>query len=113
MAVIPYAIGTIALHYTPNSGQLSAFDGHGLCLQVHSPIDRSWRLRYERNRRGERWMGLGPLHAIDPKTKRQPAAAAVDVRNNARQKNKISFPLRSEWRVLMDDVHPKETGELC
>jgi integrase len=40
-------------------------DGHGLYLQVLSPTNRSWLFRYERNGRGERWLGLGPLHTID------------------------------------------------
>jgi integrase len=39
-------------------------DGHGLYLQVMSPTNRSWLLRYERDGRGERWMGLGPVHTI-------------------------------------------------
>jgi integrase len=39
-------------------------DGHGLYLQVLSPTNRSWLLRYERDGR-ERWMGLGPLHTIN------------------------------------------------
>lgn len=39
-------------------------DGHGLYLQVQSPSNRSWLLRYERGGR-ERWMGLGPLHTIN------------------------------------------------
>lgn len=38
-------------------------DGHGLYLQVISPTNRSWLLRYERGGR-ERWMGLGPLHTF-------------------------------------------------
>lgn len=39
------------------------FDQHGLYLQVLSPTNRSWLLRYERHGR-ERWMGLGPLHTF-------------------------------------------------
>lgn len=38
-------------------------DQHGLYLQVLSPSNRSWLLRYERQGR-ERWMGLGPLHTV-------------------------------------------------
>jgi integrase len=37
----------------------------GLYLQVLSEKNRSWLFRYDRNGRGERWMGLGPLHTID------------------------------------------------
>lgn len=44
-------------------------DGHGLYLQVISPTNRSWLLRYERGGR-ERWMGLGPLHTVPLTTKR-------------------------------------------
>jgi integrase len=33
-------------------------DEHGLYLQVHSPTNRSWLLRYELNGK-KRWMGLG------------------------------------------------------
>lgn len=32
-------------------------DGHGLYLQVVSPTNASWQLRYERSGR-ERWMGF-------------------------------------------------------
>lgn len=39
-------------------------DGHGLYLQVMSPTNRSWLLRYQRNGR-ERWLGLGPIHTFD------------------------------------------------
>ena len=92
MAVIPHAVCTIAAHYTPNSGQLSSFDGRGLYLQVQSPTDRSWLLWHEPNRRGERWMSPGPLHTIDHKTESQQAAAAVDVLNNARQKKEDIIP---------------------
>jgi integrase len=38
-------------------------DGHGLILQVKSPDNASWILRYERGGR-ERWHGLGPLHTV-------------------------------------------------
>jgi integrase len=51
-------------------------DGHGLYLQVASPTNRSWLLRYDRNGRGERWMGLGPLHTIDLKEARERARRA-------------------------------------
>jgi integrase len=51
-------------------------DGHGLYLQVMSPTNRSWLLRYDRNGRGERWMGLGPLHTIDLKEARERARKA-------------------------------------
>jgi hypothetical protein len=56
------------------SGRYS--DGHGLYLQVISPTNRSWLLRYERNGRGERWMGLGPLHTIDLNQARERARKA-------------------------------------
>lgn len=36
-------------------------DEHGLYVQVISPTNRSWLLRYERGGK-KRWMGLGPLH---------------------------------------------------
>jgi integrase len=51
-------------------------DGHGLYLQVQSRSNRSWLLRYERNGRGERWMGLGPLHTIDLREARERARKA-------------------------------------
>jgi integrase len=51
-------------------------DGHGLYLQVLSPANRSWLFRYERNGRGERWMGLGPLHTIDLTEARERARKA-------------------------------------
>jgi hypothetical protein len=39
------------------------YDAHGLSLQVFSATNRSWLFRYQRDGR-ERWMGLGPLHAV-------------------------------------------------
>ena len=51
-------------------------DGHGLYLQVMSPTNRSWLLRYERNGRGERWMGLGPLHTVSLQEARERARKA-------------------------------------
>jgi integrase len=51
-------------------------DGHGLYLQVMSRTNRSWLLRYDRNGRGERWMGLGPLHTIDLAEARERARKA-------------------------------------
>jgi integrase len=50
-------------------------DGHGLYLQVMSPTNRSWLLRYERSGR-ERWMGLGPLHTFDLQQARERARRA-------------------------------------
>jgi integrase len=50
-------------------------DGHGLYLQVQSPTNRSWLLRFERQGR-ERWMGLGPLHTYDLNEARERARKA-------------------------------------
>jgi integrase len=50
-------------------------DGHGLYLQVMSPTNRSWLLRFERGGR-ERWMGLGPLHTVNLELARQKAQLA-------------------------------------
>jgi integrase len=50
-------------------------DGHGLYLQVISPSNRSWLLRYQRDGR-ERWMGLGPLHTFALKEARERARTA-------------------------------------
>jgi integrase len=47
----------------------------GLILQVISPTNASWILRYERNGR-ERWMGLGPLWALQLSEARKKARAA-------------------------------------
>jgi integrase len=46
-----------------------------LYLQVISPSNRSWLLRYERHGR-ERWMGLGPLHTFTLKEARARARKA-------------------------------------
>jgi integrase len=51
-------------------------DGHGLYLEVASATNKSWLFRYERNGRGERWMGLGPLHTISLKEARERARQA-------------------------------------
>ena len=50
-------------------------DGHGLYLQVISPSNRSWLLRYERAGR-ERWMGLGALHTFSLTEARERARKA-------------------------------------
>jgi hypothetical protein len=50
-------------------------DGHGLYLQVESPTNRSWLLRYQKNGR-KRWMGLGPLHTFTLKQARERARQA-------------------------------------
>jgi hypothetical protein len=50
-------------------------DGHGLYLQVLSPTNRSWLLRYQRNSR-ERWLGLGPLHTVGLSQARERARQA-------------------------------------
>src|SRR5882724_10758928 len=50
------------------------FDEHGLYLQVHSPTNASWVLRYERDKRA-RMMGLGPVHTISLKQARERARA--------------------------------------
>jgi integrase len=50
-------------------------DEHGLYLQVLSPTNRSWLLRYERAGR-KRWMGLGPLHAFTLEEARERARKA-------------------------------------
>lgn len=38
-------------------------DGHGLHLQVTSPTNASWLLRYQRHGK-EHWLGLGPIHTV-------------------------------------------------
>jgi len=50
-------------------------DERGLYLQVISPTNRSWLLRYVRISR-ERWMGLGPLHAFTLEEARERARRA-------------------------------------
>jgi integrase len=51
-------------------------DGQGLYLEVASATNRYWVFRYDRNGRGERWMGLGSLHTINLKEARDRARAA-------------------------------------
>jgi integrase len=50
-------------------------DEHGLYLQVMSPTNRSWILRFQREGR-ERWAGLGPVHTINLKEARERARRA-------------------------------------
>jgi hypothetical protein len=50
-------------------------DDHGLYLQVISPTNRSWILRFQRDGR-ERWAGLGPVHTINLKEARERARRA-------------------------------------
>jgi integrase len=52
------------------------FDDHGLYLQVLSPTNRSWLFRFQRNGRGERWMGLGPVHTVSLNLARERARKA-------------------------------------
>src|SRR4051812_45592507 len=51
-------------------------DDHGLYLQVLSATNRSWLFRSQRNGRGERWMGLGPVHTVSLKEARERARKA-------------------------------------
>src|SRR5882724_10868283 len=50
-------------------------DGHGLYLQVISPTNASWVLRYQRDKH-ERMMGLGPLHTLSLREARERARRA-------------------------------------
>lgn len=50
-------------------------DERGLYLQVISPTNRSWLLRYERDGR-ERWMGLGSAHTFTLEEARERAREA-------------------------------------
>ncbi len=50
-------------------------DGHGLILQVTSPSNASWLLRYQRHGR-EHWLGLGPVHTVSLADARVRAKAA-------------------------------------
>ena len=50
-------------------------DQHGLYLQIVSPNNRSWLLRYQRNGK-ERWFGIGPTHTVDLPTARERARLA-------------------------------------
>jgi integrase len=52
------------------------FDQHGLYLQVLSKTNRSWLFRFQRNGRGERWMGLGPAHTLSLSEARERARKA-------------------------------------
>ena len=57
--------------------------GHGLYLQVLSPSNASWILRYQQNGR-KRWMGLGPLHTIglaEARERARKARAAITRRH--------------------------------
>ena len=51
------------------------FDAHGLYLQVISPTNRSWLLRFELNGR-KRWMGLGSAATFTLAEARERALAA-------------------------------------
>jgi integrase len=61
--------------YAKQPGRHRHHDGHGLYLQILSPTNASWQLRYERNGR-ERWLGLGPTHTVGLKEARERAKAA-------------------------------------
>jgi hypothetical protein len=52
-------------------------DGHGLILQVRSPTNASWLLRYQHNGK-EHQLGLGPLWRVSLKTARERARDAKD-----------------------------------
>lgn len=83
-------------------------DERGLYLQVISPTNRSWLLRYERGGR-ERWMGLGPLHAFSLEEARERARQArqkladgldpLDERNAERQRRATEAAQREARRV--------------
>jgi len=50
-------------------------DENGLYVQVISPTNRSWLLRYQRGGK-ERWMGLGPVDTFDLAEARERARKA-------------------------------------
>jgi hypothetical protein len=80
------------------------FDEHGLYLQVQSPTNRSWLLRYERNGRGERWLGLGPVHTVSLKEARERARKARlqlldgDDPIDARKAERAARALEAAWQ---------------
>lgn len=62
-------------------------DGQGLWLQVSPTGVKSWLFRYERNGT-EKWMGLGPLHAVNLEEARERA--------------------RKQRQLLLDGIDPRE-----
>ncbi len=84
-------------------------DGHGLILQVASPTNASWLLRYERRGR-ERWLGLGALHTFSLAEARERARRArQQVKDgidplDARRQERMALALEEARTVTFEDA---------
>jgi integrase len=88
-------------------------DERGLYLQVISPTNRCWLLRFERAGR-ERWMGLGPVHALGLDEARESARAArkllasgvdpLDHRARARRQREAEEALTAARNITFEEA---------
>ena len=88
-------------------------DERGLYLQVLSPTNRSWLLRYEREGR-ERWMGLGSLRTFNLEEARERARKArqqladgldpIDQRDRENRARNVAEVLEKARSVLFEEA---------
>lgn len=89
------------------------FDQHGLYLQVLSPTNRSWLLRYQHDGR-ERWMGLGSLKNFNLEEARERARKArqqladgvdpIDSRDEERRAQQVARALADARAVTFEQA---------
>jgi integrase len=106
---MPLTVKKIAKLTTPGRYR----DERGLYLQVISPTNRCWLLRFERAGR-ERWMGLGPVHALGLDEARESARAArkllasgvdpLDQRNRERSERAANETLAAARTITFEEV---------
>jgi integrase len=89
-------------------------DGHGLHLQITSPTNASWLLRYQRHGR-EHWLGLGPLHTVSLADARVRAKAArlqlldgvdpLQAKHAAKAQAKLTAARKLTFREAAEQYH--------
>lgn len=89
-------------------------DGHGLHLQITSPTNASWLLRYQRHGR-EHWLGLGPVHTVSLADARVRAKAArlqlldnidpLEAKHAAKAAAKIAAARKLTFREAAEQYH--------
>jgi integrase len=89
-------------------------DGHGLHLQITSPTNASWLLRYQRHGK-EHWLGLGPVHTVSLADARVRAKAArlqlldnidpLEAKHAAKAAAKLTAARKLSFREAAEQYH--------
>jgi integrase len=94
-------------------------DGHGLHLQITSPTNASWLLRYQRHGK-EHWLGLGPVHTVGLADARMRAKAArlqlldgidpLQAKRDAKAAAKLTDARRLTFVEAAEQYHKQHLG---